>query len=452
MSCQKDLRKILNLCKNRGFVFQGSEIYGGIANMWDYGPIGIELKNNIKKIWRDKFIRKNELNVGFDAAILMNPTVWEASGHVQNFTDPLTDCKNCKVRLRADKLIEHSEDMNFSQIYENIKKNNVKCPQCGATDFTPVRNFNLMFKTSQSITGKENSDIYLRPETAQGIFVNFNNVLRSTRKKIPFGIGQVGKAFRNEITPGNFLFRVREFEQMELEFFCKPGTDDHWFEFWRTFCYNWLVELGFQAENLRFRDHEKNELSHYSKNTTDIEFSFPFGWGELWGIANRGDFDLSTHHKHSGKTFEYFDAESGQKFVPYCVESSVGLDRVLLALLYDSYDEEKINEKDSRTVLRFNYSVAPYKACVLPISKELDKNAHEIYELLLKNIFIDYDKSGSIGKRYRRQDEIGTPFCITYDFNSPTDNKVTIRNRDTMIQDRIEITNILNYIKDHVVF
>ena len=443
---QKNIDSIINLCKSRGFVFQGSEVYGGLANAWDYGPLGALMKNNIKNLWIKKFVLESDKNVLLDSAILMNPRVWEASGHLGGFSDMLTDCKNCKLRFRADKLIEQNNlefNSNDSQKAESfIKENNIKCPNCGSCDFTPIRQFNLMFKTFQGVTEESLNQIFLRPETAQGIFVNFMNVARSTRKKIPFGVAQVGKSFRNEITPGNFLFRIREFEQMELEFFCKPGTDDEWFKYWNEFCFNWLKKIGLNPDNLRKRNHEKEELSHYSKATTDIEFLFPFGWGELWGIANRTNFDLTQHQKFSGKSFEYFDPESNEKYIPFVIEPSVGLDRLFFAILCDAYTEENLEENDKRIVLKINESITPFKFAVLPLSKKLSSLAFNIYENLAKKYSVDFDESGSIGKRYRRQDEIGTPYCITVDFETQENNTVTIRHRDSMHQDRIKIEDI----------
>lgn len=448
------MEKIVNLCKSRGFVYSGSEIYGGLANSWDYGPLGIELKNNIKKEWLKKFVQENEYNVAIDTAILMNPEVWAASGHLKNFSDPLIDCKFCKSRYRADKLLEeigvNVQQMTIEQINNYIKEKNVKCPKCEHTDFTNIRQFNLMFRTFQGVTEDSKSEIYLRPETAQGIFINFMNVQRTTRKKIPFGIAQIGKSFRNEITPGNFTFRTREFEQMELEFFCKSGTDVEWFEYWKNFCQQWLFDMGINVENLRVRNHEREELAHYSKATSDIEYRFPFGWGELWGIANRTDFDLATHQKHSGKSLEYFDAETNQKYIPYVIEPSVGVDRLMLAILCDAYSEETINEKDSRIVLKLHPKISPYKACVLPLSKKLSDNAKLVYKTLSQNFMTDFDENGSIGKRYRRQDEIGTPFCVTYDFDSLNDNCVTIRDRDSMSQCRVEIAHLTEYIRKKI--
>ena len=415
------MEKLVALCKSRGFVYPGSEIYGGLANAWDYGPLGVELKNNVKKAWMKKFVQESKYNVGLDAAILMNPKTWIASGHVGGFSDPLIDCKNCKTRHRADKLIEDwahennkdmvADGMTDEEMINFIKENNIVCPKCGEQNFTPIRKFNLMYKTYQGVTEDSSSEIYLRPETAQGIFVNFKNVLRTTRRKLPMGIGQVGKSFRNEITPGNFIFRIREFEQMELEFFCKPGTDMEWFEYWRAFCKNWLLNLGMKEEKIRLRDHSPEELCFYSKGTTDIEFAFPFGWGELWGIADRTDYDLKQHAQYSGEDFTYLDQETGEKFVPYCVEPSLGCDRVTLAFLCNAYEEQEIAEGDVRTVLHLHPALAPYKVAVLPLSKKLSEKAEEVYAKLSKNFMCDYDEAGSIGKRYRREDEIGTPYC-----------------------------------------
>ena len=456
------MEKLVALCKSRGFVYPGSEIYGGLANAWDYGPLGVELKNNVKKAWMKKFVQESKYNVGLDAAILMNPKTWVASGHVGGFSDPLIDCKNCKTRHRADKLIEDwahennkdmvADGMTDEEMINFIKENNIVCPKCGEQNFTPIRKFNLMYKTYQGVTEDSSSEIYLRPETAQGIFVNFKNVLRTTRRKLPMGIGQVGKSFRNEITPGNFIFRIREFEQMELEFFCKPGTDMEWFEYWRAFCKNWLLSLGMKEEKIRLRDHSPEELCFYSKGTTDIEFAFPFGWGELWGIADRTDYDLKQHAQYSGEDFTYLDQETGEKFVPYCVEPSLGCDRVTLAFLCNAYEEQEIAEGDVRTVLHLHPAIAPYKIAVLPLSKKLSKKADELYTKLSKKFMCDYDEAGSIGKRYRRQDEIGTPYCITVDFDTLEDNTVTIRDRDTMEQIRININEIENWMKDKFEF
>ena len=452
---EKSMEKIVALSKNRGFVFPGSDIYGGLANSWDYGPLGVELKNNIKRAWWKKFVQESPHNVGLDSAILMNPQVWVASGHVGGFSDPLIDCKNCKTRHRADKLIDDwnkEQGIELSvdgwkneQLTEYIKQKDVKCPDCGSGNFTDIRKFNLMYKTFQGVTEDSQSEIYLRPETAQGIFVNFKNVQRSTRRKIPFGIAQIGKSFRNEITPGNFIFRIREFEQMELEFFCEPGTDMEWFLYWKDFCFNWLLNLGLTKEHLRLRDHAREELSHYSKATTDIEFLFPFGWGELWGIADRTDFDLKQHIEHSKEDMSYFDPVTNQKYVPYCVEPSLGADRVTLAFLCDAYDEEEVAQGDVRTVLHFHPALAPIKIGVLPLSKKLGEAAYKVYEHLTCRYNCEYDETGSIGKRYRRQDEIGTPYCITYDFDSVEDASVTIRDRDTMTQERVKIDELDAY-------
>ena len=454
--------KIVNLCKSRGYIYPGSEIYGGLANSWDYGPLGVEFKNNVKRVWMKKFIQENKYNVGLDSAILMNPETWVASGHVGGFSDPLIDCKECKTRHRADKLIEDwLKENNKEEVVDGwsdekmvdfIHDNNIKCPDCGASNFTPIRKFNLMFKTFQGVTEDTKSELYLRPETAQGIFVNFKNVLRTTRRKLPMGIGQVGKSFRNEITPGNFLFRIREFEQMELEFFCKPGTDMEWFKYWRAFCKDWLLSLGIKEESLRLRDHSPQELCFYSKGTTDIEFKFPFGWGELWGIADRTDYDLKQHMEHSKEDFTYLDQETGEKFVPYCVEPSLGCDRVALAFLCNAYDEEEIAEGDVRTVLHLHPALAPYKVAVLPLSKKLSAKAEEIYANLSKKYMCEYDEAGSIGKRYRREDEIGTPYCITIDFETENDNSVTIRDRDTMEQVRVKIDDLEKWIDEKIAF
>ncbi|MDP4134083.1 MAG: glycine--tRNA ligase [Bacillota bacterium] len=465
---EKTMEKIVALCKGRGFVYSGSEIYGGLSNTWDYGPLGVELKNNVKKAWWRKFVQESKYNVGLDAAILMNPNVWVASGHVGGFSDPLMDCKECKARFRADKLIEdfcHSKGETVvvdgwtnEQMVSYIKENQVPCPECGKHNFTDIRKFNLMFKTFQGVTEDAKSEIYLRPETAQGIFVNFKNVQRTTRRKLPFGIGQVGKSFRNEITPGNFTFRTREFEQMELEFFCAPGTDMEWFSYWKEFCKTWLFSLGLRADSLKFRDHSPEELSHYSNATTDIEFMFPFGWGELWGIADRTNFDLTRHSEHSGEELSYTDPSSNEKFIPYVIEPSLGADRVVLAFLVDAYDEEEIAEGDVRTVMHLHPALAPIKAAVLPLSKKLGDKAAEIYDELSKHFMCEYDESGSIGKRYRRQDEIGTPFCITVDFqtvgdeNTPADNCVTLRDRDTMEQVRVPVSQALDIINSKINF
>ena len=456
------MEKLVALCKSRGFVYPGSEIYGGLANAWDYGPLGVELKNNVKKAWMKKFVQESKYNVGLDAAILMNPKTWVASGHVGGFSDPLIDCKNCKTRHRADKLIEDwahennkdmvADGMTDEEMINFIKENNIVCPKCGEQNFTPIRKFNLMYKTYQGVTEDSSSEIYLRPETAQGIFVNFKNVLRTTRRKLPMGIGQVGKSFRNEITPGNFVFRIREFEQMELEFFCKPGTDMEWFEYWRAFCKNWLLSLGMKEEKIRLRDHSPEELCFYSKGTTDIEFAFPFGWGELWGIADRTDYDLKQHAQYSGEDFTYLDQETGEKFVPYCVEPSLGCDRVTLAFLCNAYEEQEIAEGDVRTVLHLHPALAPYKVAVLPLSKKLSEKAEEVYAKLSKNFMCDYDEAGSIGKRYRREDEIGTPYCVTIDFDTLEDECVTIRDRDTMEQVRVKIDELENWLNEKIQF
>ena len=454
---EKTMDKIVALAKNRGFVYAGSEIYGGLSNTWDYGPLGVEFKNNVKKAWWKKFVQMSPYNVGLDAAILMNPQVWVASGHVGGFSDPLIDCKTCKARHRADKLIE--EQCGFDpagwsdqQMMDYIREHKVACPECGGTEFTDIRKFNLMFKTFQGVTEDSKSEIYLRPETAQGIFVNFMNVQRTTRRKVPFGIGQIGKSFRNEITPGNFTFRTREFEQMELEFFCKPGTDLEWFKYWKDYCHQFLLSLGMKDENIRLRDHEQAELSHYSNATTDIEFLFPFGWGELWGIADRTNFDLTQHQTHSGKSCEYFDPETNEKYIPYVIEPSLGADRVALAFLCDAYDEEEVGEGDVRTVLRLHPALAPYKAAVLPLSKKLSEPARELWTKLADHFMVDYDEAGTIGKRYRREDEIGTPFCITYDFESQEDGCVTIRFRDTMEQVRLPMGEVLSFIEERLEF
>ena len=462
---EKTMDKIVALCKGRGFVFAGSEIYGGLANTWDYGPLGVELKNNIKRAWWQKFVQENPYNVGLDSAILMNPQVWVASGHVATFNDPLIDCKSCKMRHRADKLVEdwHNENgitdvvieaMNNEELIGYIREKGIACPHCGKTDFTDIRKFNLMFKTFQGVNEDTAAQIYLRPETAQGIFVNFKSIQRSTRKKVPFGVCQVGKSFRNEITPGNFIFRVREFEQMELEFFCKPGTDLEWFDYWRSFCRDWLFKLGMKEENLRLRDHEKEELSHYSNATTDFEFLFPFGWGELWGVADRTDFDLKAHQTVSGENMEYFDQETGEKYIPYVIEPSLGVERVMLAFLADAYDEEVVDaeKNDVRTVLRLHPALAPFKCAVLPLSKKLSEDAGKVFNDLRKYFMVDFDDAGSIGKRYRRQDEIGTPFCVTFDFESVEDGKVTVRDRDSMEQERVEISSLVHYLLEKMTF
>ncbi len=456
---EKTMEKIVALCKGRGFVYSGSEIYGGLANTWDYGPLGVEFKNNVKKAWWKKFIQESPYNVGLDAAILMNPKTWVASGHVGGFSDPLMDCKDCKTRHRADHLIEEAEGVSPNgwsdeEMLSFIKEKNIKCPDCGSQNFTDIRKFNLMFKTFQGVTEDSKAELFLRPETAQGIFVNFKNVQRTARKKLPFGIGQIGKSFRNEITPGNFTFRTREFEQMELEFFCKPGEDLKWFDYWQEFCKNFLLSLNMKEENIKLRQHEQEELSHYSNATTDIEYLFPFGWGELWGIADRTDFDLKQHIEHSGENLEYSDPETGEKYIPYCIEPSLGADRVALALLVEAYDEEicDVEKNDVRTVLRLHPFLAPVKCAILPLSKKLSDGAFSVYEKLSKKYNCEYDESGSIGKRYRRQDEIGTPLCITFDFESLDDDSVTVRDRDTMAQERIKISELESYIDKKLEF
>ena len=461
---EKSMEKIVAFCKNRGFVFAGSEIYGGLANTWDYGPLGVEMKNNVKKAWWRKFVQENPYNVGLDAAILMNPQTWVASGHLGGFSDPLMDCRECHERFRADKIIEDwcaendykletsADAMSQEDMKKFIDDHNIPCPTCGKHNFTDIRQFNLMFKTFQGVTEDAKNTVYLRPETAQGIFVNFANVQRTTRKKVPFGIAQIGKSFRNEITPGNFIFRVREFEQMELEFFCKPGTDLEWFSYWREYCKNFLLSLGMKEENLRLRDHEPEELSFYSKATTDFEFLFPFGWGELWGIADRTDYDLNQHIKTSNKDLSYFDPETNERYVPYVVEPSLGVERCFLSFLCDAYDEEELEGGDVRTVLRLHPALAPMKAAVLPLSKKLSAKATELYNELSKSFMVDFDDAGSIGKRYRREDEIGTPFCITYDFDTETDGCVTVRERDSMQQVRIKLEDVKSYIEEKLVF
>ena len=461
---EKTMEKIVALCKGRGFIFAGSEIYGGLANTWDYGPLGVELKNNVKRAWWKKFVQENPYNVGLDAAILMNPQTWVASGHLGGFSDPLMDCRECKERFRADKLIEDwcaetgyalpkpIDAFSQEEMKAFIEENNIPCPTCGKHNFTDIRQFNLMFKTFQGVTEDAKNTVYLRPETAQGIFVNFANVQRTTRRKLPFGIGQIGKSFRNEITPGNFIFRVREFEQMELEFFCVPGTDLEWFSYWRSFCHNFLLSLGLKDENLRLRDHDPEELCFYSKATTDFEFMFPFGWGELWGVADRTDYDLTQHQNTSGKDLTYFDPDKNTRYIPYVVEPSLGVERSFLAFLTEAYDEETLEGGDVRTVLHFHPALAPFKAAVLPLSKKLGDKAMEIHNNLAKHFPVDYDETGSIGKRYRREDEIGTPFCITYDFDSENDGCVTVRDRDTMEQVRIKTDDLVSYIEEKLEF
>ncbi|OZS78854.1 glycine--tRNA ligase [Tetzosporium hominis] len=457
-----NMETIVSIAKQRGFVFPGSEIYGGLANTWDYGPLGIELKNNIKKAWWKKFIQESPTNVGIDAAILMNPKTWVASGHIGNFNDPMIDCKACKSRHRADKIIEDALDakgiemvvdgLSFDDMKKLIDEHHIVCPTCGKFDYTDIRQFNLMFKTFQGVTESSTNEIYLRPETAQGIFVNFKNVQRSMRKKVPFGIGQIGKSFRNEITPGNFTFRTREFEQMELEFFCKPGEDLEWYAYWREFCKDWLLNLGMKEETIRLREHDQDELSHYSNATVDIEYKFPFGWGELWGIADRTDFDLKQHMEHSNEDFTYIDPLTNERYVPYVIEPSLGADRVTLAFLINAYEEEQLEGDDTRNVMRFHPALAPFKAAILPLSKKLSEPAGELFAELSKHFMVDYDESQSIGKRYRRQDEIGTPFCITYDFDSAEDGQVTVRHRDSMEQTRMPIADVRLYIEKHLEF
>ena len=479
------MEKIVSLCKQRGYIYPGSEIYGGLSNTWDYGPLGVEFKNNVKKAWMKKFVQENKYNVGLDSAILMNPQTWVASGHLGGFSDPLIDCKACKTRHRADKLIEDwmlkqgtfldnkgatpkegvspntiatpVDGWSDEKMVTYMKDNHIACPDCGKEDFTEIRKFNLMFKTFQGVTEDSKAEIYLRPETAQGIFVNFKNVLRTTRRKLPMGIAQIGKSFRNEITPGNFVFRTREFEQMELEFFCTPGTDMEWFEYWRGFCRDWLTSLGMKVDKMRLRDHSKDELSFYSKGTTDIEFLFPFGWGELWGIANRTDYDLKQHMEHSKEDFNYLEQETGEKYIPYCVEPSLGADRVALAFLCNAYEEQVVGENDcaqpdTRIVLHLHPFLAPYKVAILPLSKKLSEKADEIYTTLSKKFMCDYDEAGSIGKRYRREDEIGTPFCITVDFETENDGCVTIRDRDTMEQVRVKIEELETWLEEKMAF
>ena len=458
----KSMDTLVALCKNRGIIYPGSEIYGGLANTWDYGPLGNEIKNNVKNAWRKKFIQEQKNIVGLDAAILMNPETWVASGHVGGFSDPLIDCKECKTRHRADKLIEEwahengndmiADGMSDKELTNFINDNKIPCPSCGKTNFTGIRKFNLMFKTFQGVTEDSTSEIFLRPETAQGIFVDFKSVLRTSRKKMPMGIAQIGKAFRNEITPGNFTFRTREFEQMELEFFCKPGTDLEWHKYWKDYCENWLLSLGMIKENIRLRDHSPEELVFYSKATTDIEFKFPFGWGELWGIADRTDYDLTQHMNHSKQDLSYQDPETNEKYVPYVIEPSLGADRVVLAFLCNAYEEQEISEGDTRTVLHLHPALAPYKLAVLPLSKKLSDKANEVYDKLSKKFMCDYDEAGSIGKRYRREDEIGTPFCVTVDFDTLEDESVTIRDRDTMEQVRVKIDEIEKWIEERINF
>ena len=458
---EKQMDKLVALCQGRGFVYAGSEIYGGLANTWDYGPLGVELKNNIKKAWWHFFVQANPHNVGLDSAILMNPQTWVASGHLGGFSDPLMDCKECKTRHRADNLIEDFDGTNVAgwtnqQMTDYIREKGIVCPNCGKSNFTDIRQFNLMFKTFQGVTEDSKAELYLRPETAQGIFVNFANIQRTTRRKIPFGVGQIGKSFRNEITPGNFIFRVREFEQMELEFFCKPGTDLEWFQYWRGYCKDFLLRIGLKEENLRLRDHSAEELCFYSKATTDFEYLFPFGWGELWGVADRTDYDLTQHSNTSGKTLDYFDPETNERYIPYVIEPSLGVERLFLSILTEAYDSEVLGtddkgKEDVRTVMRFHPMLAPFKCAVLPLSKKLSEKAYVVYRMLSEHFMVDFDDTGSIGKRYRREDEIGTPFCITYDFDTAeNDNCVTVRDRDTMEQVRIPITELIAYLSDKI--
>ena len=455
--------KLVALCKGRGYIFAGSEIYGGLANTWDYGPLGVEFKNNVKKAWWQKFVTESPYNVGVDCSILMNREVWVASGHVGSFNDPLIDCRACKSRFRADHLIEEAtaatgeaiscDGWDDAKLDAYITEHKVACPVCGKSDFTAIRKFNMMFKTFQGVNENSQAEIYLRPETAQGIFVNFKNIARTSRKRMPFGIAQIGKSFRNEITPGNFTFRTREFEQMELEFFCKPGEDLEWFAFWRAFCRDWLLALGMTEEKLRLRDHSADELSFYSKATTDFEFLFPFGWGELWGIADRTDYDLKQHQEHSGENMEYIDPVTNERYLPYCIEPSLGCDRVALAFLCNAYEEQELDGGDSRVVLHLHPALAPYKCAILPLQKnKLGAKANEVYDLLRKHFPCDYDETGSIGKRYRRQDEIGTPFCATVDFDTLEDAAVTIRDRDSMQQTRVKIADLANWIQEKLYF
>jgi len=463
MAVEKTMDKIVALCKNRGFVFPGSDIYGGLANSWDYGPLGVEFKNNVKKAWWKKFVQESPYNVGLDSAILMNREVWVASGHVGGFSDPLMDCKECKARFRADKLVEDhmtengaevasADGWSNEQLKEYIEKNNIVCPKCGKMNYTDIRKFNLMFKTFQGVTEDAKAEIFLRPETAQGIFVNFKAVQRTSRKKVPFGIAQIGKSFRNEITPGNFIFRIREFEQMELEFFCKPGTDLEWHKYWKDYCWNFLLNLNINPKSLRMRDHGEEELSFYSNATSDIEYLFPFGWGELWGIADRTDYDLNKHQEHSGQDLTYLDQVTNERYIPYVIEPSLGADRVALAFLVEAYDEEELEGGDVRTVMHLHPALAPFKAAILPLSKKLSDRALDIYTELSKKFSVDFDETGSIGKRYRRQDEVGTPYCVTIDFDTLEDESVTIRDRDTMTQERIKISELENYIQKSLEF
>lgn len=463
MAVEKTMDKIVALCKNRGFVFPGSDIYGGLANSWDYGPLGVEFKNNVKKAWWKKFVQESPYNVGLDSAILMNREVWVASGHVGGFSDPLMDCKECKARFRADKLVEDhmtengaevasADGWSNEQLKEYIERNNIVCPKCGKMNYTDIRKFNLMFKTFQGVTEDAKAEIFLRPETAQGIFVNFKAVQRTSRKKVPFGIAQIGKSFRNEITPGNFIFRIREFEQMELEFFCKPGTDLEWHKYWKDYCWNFLLNLNINPKSLRMRDHGEEELSFYSNATSDIEYLFPFGWGELWGIADRTDYDLNKHQEHSGQDLTYLDQVTNERYIPYVIEPSLGADRVALAFLVEAYDEEELEGGDVRTVMHLHPALAPFKAAILPLSKKLSDRALDIYTELSEKFSVDFDETGSIGKRYRRQDEVGTPYCVTIDFDTLEDESVTIRDRDTMTQERIKISELENYIQKSLEF
>ena len=460
---KNSMEDIVNFCKQYGFIFPGREIYGGLANTWDFGPLGKELKENIKKLWWKKFIVENKYNYGIDAAILMNPNVWVASGHVASFADPLIDCRKCKTRSRADKLIEEyfakegisgsADGWSNEELMSYIKEHHITCPKCGSCDFTDIRQFNLLFETSQGVTEDTKNKIYLRGETAQGIFVNFLNVQRTMRAKVPFGIGQIGKSFRNEITPGNFIFRVREFEQMELEFFCKPDTDLEWFGFYKSYCNTFLKDLGIKPENLRNRDHEKQELSFYSKATTDIEYHYPFGWGELWGIADRTDYDLSTHMEHSKKDLRYIDPETNERYLPYVIEPSVGVERLFLAIICDAYEKEILEDGSEREVLHLIPALAPFKATILPLVKKLhSEKANEIYADLIKDFYVSYDEAGSIGKRYRRSDATGVPFCITVDDETINDGLVTVRNRDTMAQEKVKVSELKAYLTSAIKF
>lgn len=459
MNNKLSMEKLVSFAKTQGFVYQGSEIYGGLANTWDFGPLGVELKNNIKKAWWKKFVQESKYNVGLDCAILMNPETWVASGHVGGFSDPLMDCKACNTRHRADQLIEEATKgavnpagWSNKEMEEYIKQNGIACPNCGKSDFTEIRKFDLMFKTHIGVIENDKSVVYLRPETAQGIFVNFKNVLRTTRKKLPFGIAQIGKSFRNEITPGNFIFRTREFEQMELEFFCKPGDDLGWYDYWKKFCFDFVISLGVNPEKLRLREHSPEELSHYSKSTSDIEYLFPFGWGELWGIADRTDFDLTRHSEHSGERLDYLDPETNERYIPYCIEPSVGVERLFLTVLCDSYEEEVLENGETRQVLHLHPFLAPIKVAVLPLVKKLEDKALEIYDELRKEFMADYDVSGNIGRRYRRQDAIGTPFCVTIDFDTLEDGTVTVRDRDTMAQERVKVSELKEYLAERIKF